>query len=215
MGYLRLIFYWKEGRDLQTLSSAETIERFPRLGGSLERMTAGLTILELVNACLHDDGAHQRLFDHLVDALRGLNQPDVQEQAVTLWFMARLADQLGYALRADECGVCDEQVSIREGSVPYSIAMGAPLCAEHTEATSYRPLPTQSWMLLRQLLDAGAENLHTLTASVTTATELYDAMSAFIKFHVEGMKRLRVSPVAGKILAKQGTKQEATITETK
>lgn len=210
MGYLRLIFYWKEGRDLQTLSSAETIERFQRLTSSLERMTAGLTILELVNACLHDDGAHQQLFDDLVAALQGLDQPNVQESAVTLWFMVRLANELGYALRTDECGVCDELVTVREESVPYSISMGAPLCAEHTGAASYRPLPTASWVLLRQVLGLQPEYLNTISASTTAATELYDAMTSFIKFHVEGMKRLRVSPVAGKILAKQG----AAITET-
>lgn len=209
MGYLRLIFYWKEGRDLQTLSSAETIARFPRLGSTLERMTAGLTILELVNACLHDDGAHQQLFDCLVAALQGLDRPDVQPPAVTLWFMARLANELGYALRTDECGVCDEQVSVREESVPYSISMGAPLCAEHTEAASYRPLPTPSWTLLRQVLNAQPEHLNTIVASTAAATELYDALSSFIKFHVEGMRRLRVTPVAGKILAAQG----ATTTE--
>ncbi len=204
MGYLRLIFYWKEGRDLQTLSAAETIERFPRLASSLEKMTAGLTILELVNACLHDDGAHPQLFSDLVSALRGLDQPNVQESAVTLWFMARLANELGYALRSDECGVCDETVSVREENIPYSIPMGAPLCAEHTGAASYRPLPTQSWTLLREVLAVQPEYLHSITASTAAATELYDTISAFIKFHVEGMKRLRVSPVAGKILAQQG-----------
>jgi DNA repair protein RecO (recombination protein O) len=200
MAYLSTVIYRKEGRDLQTLSAAEPVERFGVLSQSLERMSAGLAIVELINATMHDEDPNDPLFTTLVDALRALNDSESDESNVLLWFTARLASLLGYAIRTDDCGVCQEPVEITSSDVAYSLAMGAPLCAEHRDAASYRPLPAAAFDLLRRICAANVETAARLDSDEHAKAILKDALSHFIRFHVEGLRRLNVSQVTMKVL---------------
>ncbi len=116
------------GRGLQNIASAESVRRFSKISGSLERMSAGLEIVELVNASIHGEDQNEELFDAIVSALDALNNPQTEPSLISLWFMNRLADVLGYRVRTEGCGVCDEEAGlIAEKGAAYSIAFGAPL----------------------------------------------------------------------------------------
>jgi DNA repair protein RecO (recombination protein O) len=199
MSYLSAVIYRKEGRDLQNLSTAEPVERFGVLMGSLERMTTGMAIVEMVDAAMHDEERNDLLFDLLVTALRGLNDPGSDESSVQLWFLIHLSGILGYAIRTDECGVCDEPFTPRE-AIPYSLAIGAPLCAEHRESMAFRSLTLGAFTLLRQLRSAEIEEAITLHPERGIATELIDMLTTFIRFHVEGLRRLKVRKVSASVL---------------
>jgi DNA repair protein RecO (recombination protein O) len=201
MACISTMIYMKEGRDLQNLSDAEAIARFNGITSSLERMSAGLSIIELVNATVHESDPSPHLFDALIEALRTLNSQEQGEDLVHLWFIIRLATELGYAIRTDECGVCEEPVASGGETVAYSIATGAPLCSEHRESASYRPIGPATLGLLRTLLRAGGEEAAGLGADTGSITELRDALTAFVRYHVEGLRRLNVGNVSVKILA--------------
>jgi len=200
MAFLSTVIYRKEGRDLQNITIAEPIERFAVVNGSLERMTAGLTIVELVNASMHDEDRNDHLFETLVASLRALNHPDTDEASVQLWFMIRLALLLGYAIRTEECGVCDEPLEGEREMVPYSLSIGAPLCAEHQESIAYRAMSRPAFTLLRMLCVSEIEEAAMISPAPHAAAELNDALNAFIRFHVEGLRRLKVKTVSAKVL---------------
>ena len=200
MAYLNTVIYRKEGRDLQNISVAEQLERFSVINGSLERMTAGLAIVELVNAVMHDEDRNDPLFETLVATLRALNHPDTDEASVQLWFLIRLAVLLGYAVRTEECGVCDEPLVGERESIPYSLTIGAPLCAEHQESIAYRAMSAGAFGLLRKLCSAEIEEAAMLRPGAQAASELSDALTAFIRYHVEGIRRLKVKAVSAKVL---------------
>jgi len=200
MAHLNTIIYRKEGRDLQNLSIAEPIERYGLIQSSLERMTAALTIVELVNAVMHDEDRNEPLFETLVAALRALNQPDADESSVQLWFLIRLAVILGYAIRTDECGVCDEPFAGTREMIPYSLSIGAPLCAEHQESLAYRSMTGPAFVLLRELCVAEIGEAGAMRPAPGAAAELSDALNAFIRYHVEGLRRLKVKSVSATIL---------------
>lgn len=200
MGYLSVVFYRKEGRDLQNLSSAESIERFPILNADLERMTTGLAVVEIVNAVMHDENRHEEIFDLLVQALRALNDPESDERAVGLWFHIRLAADLGYALSTRACGVCGETFDTERSPLPYSLALGAPLCAEHQASTPYRPLRDGTFRLLRALLNVDLAEASAIRTTPPEAVELQDILSAFLRFHVEGLRKLKVRAVGAQVL---------------
>lgn len=200
MNLLSIVIYRKEGRELQNLSSAEPIERFGVISKSLERMTAGMAIVEIVNAAMHDEDRHEPLFEALVAALRGLNREDADEALVHIWFLIQLSTLLGYAVRTDECGVCDEPVEIEEGAVPYSLSVGAPLCAEHREASAYRTLSPDAFRLLRGLCRSDVEQVPGLGSDSRAASELVDMLTTFIRYHVEGLRKLKVRNVSAKVL---------------
>jgi len=200
MAFLSTVFYRKEGRDLHNLSIAEPLERFNVLSGSLERLSAGMAIVEIVEAAMHDEDRNVPLFDALVEALRMLDDPTANEQSVGLWFQIRLATILGYAIRTDECGVCDEPIVRESRPVPYSISIGAPLCAEHREEGSSRTLSAAAFDLLRDLSVRSVAEGALLRPDERSVMELGDALNAFIRFHVEGLRRLKVRGVSAKVL---------------
>jgi DNA repair protein RecO (recombination protein O) len=200
MAVISTVIYRKEGRELQNLSKAEPLERFARIETSLEAMSAGLTIVELVNATMHDEERHEELYETIVEALRALGA-EGDETSVLLWFMARLAHLLGYSVRTGSCGVCDEPIAVDQTpQVPYSIAMGAPLCSEHRDAGSYWPMIVGAYDLLDQLQEMSAQQAARLRVDEASKTALNDALVAFVRYHVEGLRRLNVSNVMGKVL---------------
>jgi len=205
MAYVSAIVYWKEGRDLQNLSVAEPIERFPRLMESLERMSSGLAMIELVNASVQDDDPHPELFETLVAALRALNDSMASETSVSLWFMIRLAGLLGYAIRTDECGVCAEPVATDGPTVPYSLPIGAPLCSEHRESSAYRMLSNDAFSLMARLRSADLATACGVVPSRQAGVEVQDSLTSFIRFHVEGLRKLKVNQVAAKVLGESHT----------
>lgn len=200
MSHISLVVYRKEGRDLHNMSVAEPIERYGVLMGSLERMTSGMAIVEIVNASMHDEDRNEQIFEALVAALGALNREDADETSVHLWFLVRLANLLGYAVRTDECGICEEPVEPSGESVPYSLSVGAPLCAEHRDAMAYRSLSPAAFDLLRLLSRSEAEEIAWGRSDPRAVSELVDTLTTFIRYHVEGLRRLKVRNVSAKVL---------------
>lgn len=202
LSYISAVIYIKEGRELQNISAAESVRRFPGLWGNLERMATGLEIVELVNASVHGEDRNEALFLSIVEGLGGLNDEHNDPALLSLWFMNRLAESLGYAVRTEGCGVCDEEASVaEEGGVVYSIPVGAPLCAEHREAAGYRVIARDSFSLLRDLTACEARDAGKLKVERKAAMELRDVLSSFLRYHVDGLRRLRAGEVSAALLS--------------
>jgi hypothetical protein len=95
--------------------------------------------------------------------------------------------------------VCGEEFEVG-AIIPYSLSIGAPLCAEHRESMAYRQMSRGAFELLRtlELLDIhGAGAIH---PTIPIASELSDSLTSFIRFHVEGLRRLKVRSVSAKVL---------------
>ncbi|MBS1914625.1 MAG: DNA repair protein RecO [Bacteroidetes bacterium] len=200
MAHLAVLIYRKEGRDLHNLSTAESIERYGVLNSSLERMSAGLSIMEIVNATMHDEDRNDELFDLIVAALRMLNDPEAGPGGVQLWFHVRLASILGYAIAAEQCGVCGEAFDVTLASLPFNLAIGAPLCSEHRESMAYRPVNNGSFAVLRRLLVVEANEAAREMVGIAETTELGDLLTSFIRYHVDGIRKLKARGVAAKVL---------------
>jgi DNA repair protein RecO (recombination protein O) len=200
MSYITAMMFVKGGRELQNLTGAESVERFIGISRSLERMTCGLSIIEIVNAVVHEEDRNDQLFDAMLDSLRALNAPECNESAVLLWFMVQLSSALGYAIRTDGCGVCDEPFAPYESDVFYSLAIGAPLCSEHREGVSARTLSTGAFKLLRELEEHDCGYARGVAVDRRSCNELLDALNAFIRYHVDGMRRLNVQAVSARML---------------
>ncbi len=204
MGHISVVIYLKEGRDLQNLSSAEEKERYGRLLEDLERMSAGLAIVELVKASMHDAERNEPLFEALVDSLRMLNRPETVAQNVVLWFIARLAALLGYALATEHCGVCHQSVGVGE-SVPFSVAVGAPLCNDDRDSAGYVPLRREIYELLRSVCNRPLPEVAAMPSSQQSRTAVLELLTSFIRYHVDGLRRLNVNHVALKLLGDAGS----------
>ncbi len=97
MAYTQVVFYYKPGRNLQTLSESAHVEPLHRLNRSLEKISIGLRMVELVHALLEKEDPQPSVFNLTQQTLRRLNAVD--QRAANLWpfFQLRLATQLGMA----------------------------------------------------------------------------------------------------------------------
>ncbi len=199
LGYLAVTIFVKEGRSLQNLSGAETVERFPRLLKDLDRMTSALAIAELVSAAIVEPEPHRPTFEAILRGMRALDDPDVDPRLVELRFMILLCELLGYAIQFDRCASCDESVDTDSAELCFSIAAGSPLCGAHRGESDSLVLRSGTFRLLRLLSTARFSNLAGFTYGEDHLTEGLALAASFLQYHIPGLRRLRVGKIAASL----------------
>lgn len=94
-----------EGRDLDIVTQAETIDAFAPLRSELERLSRGLYCAELVDRMLPERSEGYPVFLLLRDTLARLSAEPELDLAVR-YFEMRLLAELGYQPLLDVCAVC-------------------------------------------------------------------------------------------------------------
>ena len=121
--HLALQFY--EGRELDIVTQAETIDHFRSVRDDLDRLTRAVSMLEAADQLLLDREPNPALYQMLVGALRAL-AGNTGPLVVAGFFLKVLALE-GYGATVDacvECGRRDELVSFDHDS-------GGARCADH------------------------------------------------------------------------------------
>ena len=97
MAYTEVVFYYKPTRTLQIVSESSHVVAFHDLQRSLEKITFGLQIVELVAALMEEEDPQPAIFRLIVRVLRHLDA--VGERAANLWpfVQLRMAALMGVA----------------------------------------------------------------------------------------------------------------------
>src|SRR5688572_8344798 len=98
-----------EGRELDIVTQAETVEGFPALRADLERVSRGLYCAELVERLTPDRSEGAPVFRLLSDTLHLLSSENSIDVAVRCFEM-RLLDELGYRPMLEVCAICDKRL---------------------------------------------------------------------------------------------------------
>ena len=199
LGYLNVVIYMREGRTLQNLSSAETVERFPRLVRDLDRIACGMAIIELISASVPEPEPNELLFEGLLRSLRALDNPAIDPRLAELRFMLLLCDLLGYGISFDHCALCEEEFGVVDGMVTFSVAAGSPLCGPHREAAGGMGISEHTLALLLLLSTTKFAHLDGIVCSPENVTEGLTLLTSFLQYHVPGLRRLRVGEVASRL----------------
>jgi len=105
MAYTQVVFYYKPTRELQILSESSHVESFHRLRRTLESITVGLRIVELVDAMMEEEDRHPEVFALTVQALRRLNRTEARAANLWPYVQLRMARLLGIAPAIDRASV--------------------------------------------------------------------------------------------------------------
>ena len=105
MAYVQVVYYYKDGRGMQTLTEAAHVQRFPTLAKDLGRLTVGFRLVELAQALLEEGGQNVPALGLLLQALAFADgAPDAAPDGATAspanalpWFQLHLATLLGFA----------------------------------------------------------------------------------------------------------------------
>ncbi len=97
LSLIQVLYSTRTTRTLQTLREASFERRFRHLHDSLNRITAGLRVVELVQALMQDEEANSAVFHLVAQTLQALDGTAGRPELALFFFEARLAGLLGFA----------------------------------------------------------------------------------------------------------------------
>src|ERR687892_59616 len=130
--HIDLLLY--EGRELDIVSQAETIDHFRTVRDDLDRLGRAVTMLEAADQLSMERQPNGRLYDMLVGALRALASQDAP--LVVAGFFLKVLALEGFGPQVEECAVCGspgplvswaiEEGGLRGGGHPAGGGGGSP-----------------------------------------------------------------------------------------
>ena len=145
------VLFWQGRSSLATINQVDVIRRFWSIREDLDRLNAGLSMLEVVDQISQEGHADPRVVDTLVRALGVLDDAERAYPMVAPAFFLRILDLEGASPVLDVCASCGAEGPL----VAFDMTEGGTLCASCRRG---RPLSADALTLLQRILggDLGA-----------------------------------------------------------
>ncbi len=172
-----------EGRNLDVITQAETVDAFPSVRTDLDRLSRGIYCTELVDRLVPLRSEGNPIFRLLQETLSLLDRQDAIDLAIRRFEM-RLLDQLGYRPEMNKCAVCDSR--LEPGQNFWSPAAGGivgPECAD--DSLSLRPVSVNAIKVLRILQKGSFADAARLNLEPVLASEIESCMEAQVHFALD------------------------------
>ena len=191
LSFSNLVYYQKDGRDLQILSQADTMVQFRQIVEDERKLITGLCIAEFLHAVTMEGDPHSDLFDLTVRQFELLNTSRSAPEHALLRFLLALPDHLGFGLDLNTCIRCradlGESEAVRE-SVLFDARDGGFACSDCTRVLDGSPSGAGTFRLLRSL-SLGMEDIAKAESAITR--ECIDLLHNHLRTHIDGMRRIR------------------------
>ena len=189
MTEVQAVCYFKETRDLQTLSEVTLLKPAPELSHSLERLSFGSAACELIDRLTIEGEPNQRLYLCLAGVLHGLAEVGQEQVESLFWYyQLRAAEALGYRPELRQCVSC--QSELIGGRLWFSAALGGGLCAACGQDNGVR-MDGQSLNFLADLQALKAYSVEALPPAPLRRGEIRAALRGFLEYYGEERGRLR------------------------
>lgn len=168
-----------EGRELDIVTQAESIDHFKAVREDLDRLTRAVTMLEAVDQLSLEREPNPALYRMLLGGLRTLAAKN--SALVVAGFHWKVLSLEGFRPQVEGCVVCDTPDDL----VAFDPTEGGLLCGEHRRGTRMSPEAVE---LLQQIL--GGQLALALAAEPSSATHEVDSLATRVmEHHLE--RRLR------------------------
>ena len=139
------VLFWQGRSSLATINQVDVIRRFWSIRDDLDRLSAGLSMLEVVDQISQEGHADPRVVDTLVRALGVLDDPEREHPMVAPAFFLRILDLEGASPVLDSCAACGSDGPL----VAFDMNEGGTLCVDCRRG---RPLSDEALVLLQRIL---------------------------------------------------------------
>ncbi len=181
--HVNLQLYRTRG-DLDIVTQAETVDRFPNLRTDLDRFSRASAMLEAVDQLAQESEVNRRLYEMLVRALRTV--ADTESPLVAAGFFWKVLSLEGFEPFLDACVSCGG-----EPVVAFDLHEGGVLCQSCRRGRAISP---EALALMRQIL--GGQLGAALNEPISAATNEVDHLAGeAMEHHLE--RRLRSLGVLG------------------
>lgn len=168
-----------EGRELDIITQAESIDHFAAIRSDLDRLTRAVSMLEAVDQIAQEREVNPDLYRMLLGALRAMAARN--SALVVAGFYWKVLALEGFRPITDRCAVC----GVDEDLVAFDVTEGGLLCREHRRGTALSPTAIN---LLCQILGGALSTALDAVASPATA-EIEHLATRAMEHHLE--RRLR------------------------
>lgn len=187
-GHLELLTHSRlslaRGRNLDTVTGAQTTSAFLPLRASLWLTSCGLYLIELVNRFTAEQVPNPALFDVLVETLHHLCQPDADKALTLRHFEIHLFGETGYRPQLRECLSCHR--ALEPGVNSFSAPAGGMLCPEcATAQETSLPVTLNALKVLRFLQDNDLPTADRLKLDQALSRELETITRRYVRFLLE------------------------------
>jgi DNA repair protein RecO (recombination protein O) len=93
---LNLVYYFKENRDLQTISKASFDYSWSNIPTDLKKISYAMAMIELTDKCLTDNDSHNNLYSELFSSLKGVENSNSQLNLIYWHYQYSLLTFLGF-----------------------------------------------------------------------------------------------------------------------
>ena len=180
LNHVDLLLY--EGRELDVISQAETLEQFRPIREDLDRLGKATALLEAVDQVTQEGQAASRLYAMLVGALRALSARDAT--LLVPAFFLKLLSLEGFHPVLELCGGCGATADL----VAFDVGEGGALCRSCAGRVSALAVTPDALVLVRRIL--GGDLAGVLAEPPSRATAEVDRLATrALEHHIE--RRLR------------------------
>lgn len=134
LNHIEVIFYRKESRELQIVSSADLISHYPNIKSDLESTKYAFAVLELLRNLTIENESNNRLFKGLVRILDHFENIKETPSVLFARFFMFLISETGYEMMIDKCSICNKELN-PEFAVGYNFSTGF-ICNECLQSHS-------------------------------------------------------------------------------
>lgn len=189
LNYLRIVYYFKETRELQLLSNAELIKAFSHLRDDLERFSYASIVVEIIYRTQLLGEKNPRLFYTIISSLEGINDSENYRNYFNA-FLIRFIEISGFHPKLRRCLNCGRPP---EGNYVYfNFDRGGYFCEKcnKSQSSGFR-LSVDGLKFILALRDYSWQNIGKITVSKKILLEIENFLLYYLKVHFDGLTTLR------------------------
>jgi DNA repair protein RecO (recombination protein O) len=183
VNHLQIVFYKKESREVQLISSAEILDHFPVLKTDLDKLKYAYAIIELVKNLLPEHEVNKKLFKGTIRILSRINTSKERPEMSFGRFFIFILKEIGYEIQIEKCAICSkEKPDIEDFYFHFEKGLICGNCKEQTDDIYRIDLE------LLRYLSCLKNNISTENFNNSEPERAIAFMEKFVKYHVQGFK---------------------------
>ncbi len=193
LNYLQIVFYRRENRQLQTVSSSEFVKYFKSLANEVDRFSIAMSLIEIINKVMHDEEENETVFDLLASSLTALDTAGTFPRNTFAHFGLNLAIGLGFTPDFRRCLLCRNSIDLeREKKVYYVIEKGGPVCEKCSANLNEGFLLSNSALLvLQSFVQLSPADAAKTDIAPELRNELANFSFVYLKRHLDTVKGIK------------------------
>lgn len=202
---IHFIYYHKDSRDLQLLTSADIVETFPNLSLDLEKWGYANACGELIIRSHPAAEATPKLYPILLDSLRAMNEISTGGDRACFWgLQMKLLSVFGVPPNLRRCLQCEnDSEAIADRRIYFHMGRGGFFCEKCHQGVAAFQLNRETLKQLANLQSLPARKILQQTFSIQVTQEIEKFFQSYFRLHLEEIGRLQSLEFIGEINFRQ------------